>query len=226
MDFVEEQGVNIIANGTFNPAIFHPAWLSKHGLITSEEEDSARLSIAHAEVSQFQIPGMKFDIQTERCLIQAAAEPLVRSIDLFARIFGELLPHTPIEAVGVNYWAHFRLNSWKQRQEFGRRLAPIEEWGDYGKLMDHKGKDDAGGFSTLAFRAKFPEYGSLGAINVTVQPSTRVENDVGVFMNINHHIADENQTFNFSAIVTERFDQIIYQSREIISHMISVGRSS
>lgn len=226
MDFVEEQGVSIVANGTFNPAIFHPAWFTKHDLLTPEEEESAKVSIVHPEVSQFQVPGLKFDIQTERALIQAAAEPLVRAADIFSRLFGDLLPHTPIDSIGMNYWAHFRLNSWAQRQKFGRRLAPLDDWGEFAKLMDSKDRALAGGFSTLAFRAKTNENGDLGSINVTIQPSSRVENDVGVFMNVNHHYADEVRPFNFAQLVGENFDNVVHRSREIISHMVSVGRNS
>ena len=87
MDYVEEQGVSVIANGSFNPAIFHPSWLCRHGLITGDEEDSATLEISHPEISQFSIPGMKFDIQAERAAVHGHAEPLIRTAEMFAEIF-------------------------------------------------------------------------------------------------------------------------------------------
>lgn len=225
-DFVEEQGASIVANGSFNPAIFHPAWFAKHGLLTPEEEEAAKIGITHAEVSNFQVPGLRFDIQTERALIQSATEPLIRAADIFSRMFGELLPHTPIEAVGINYWTHFSLNSWKQRQAFGRLLAPLDAWGAFGDLMESKDKELAGGFSTLAFKAYLPENGSLGALNVTIQPSTRVGTDSGVFMNVNHHFADDKEEFNFPDLIGKQFDNCVRRSRDIIFHMIEKGRTS
>ncbi|MEM9086213.1 MAG: hypothetical protein AAGB23_09855 [Pseudomonadota bacterium] len=226
MDFVEEQGVSIIANGTFNPAIFHPAWFRRHGLLSEEEEETAKIDMVHPEISQFQVPGLQFDIQTERILLQAAAEPLVRAADIFSSLFADLLPHTPIKSVGINYWSHFRLSSWSQRQNFGRALAPIEPWGEFGQLMDSKDKNMAGGFSTLSFKAAYPANGDLGSVNVSMQPSVKIENDSGVFMNVNHHFSDSGKSVHYPNMISEKFDDVIKYSRRIISHMISVGRES
>tara|TARA_B100000678_G_C18200913_1_gene499413 strand:- start:925 stop:1614 length:690 start_codon:yes stop_codon:yes gene_type:complete len=226
LQFIEEQGVSIVANGTFNPAIFHPSWLLHHGLITEDENESARVEITHPEVSQFQVPGLRFDVQTERVMIQAAAEPFIRAADLYSEIFGRLLPHSPVESIGMNFWAHFKTRDWAQRQRFGRTLAPMEPWGDFAQLMERPDKESAGGFSTLAFKARYEDYGDLGSLNVVIQPSVRVDGGGGVFMNVNHHMGDSNEALPFSQLVPEKFDLIVRRSREIINHMIELARKS
>jgi hypothetical protein len=225
MDFVEEQGVSIVANGTFNPAIFHPSWLAKNGLITEDEEAASTVEIVHAEIAQFQVPGMRYDVQTERCSIHAVAEPFIKAADDFSTIFGEKLPHSPITSCGINYWAHFSLNSWKQRQAFGRLLAPIEPWGPFGQLLDGNDKETAGGFSTLAMRANHLKYGKGGSINVSMQPSGKVAADCGVFLHINHHFSKDDEETNFASMIVENFDSCVKMSREILSYMINKGRT-
>lgn len=101
MDYVEEQGVSVIANGSFNPAIFHPSWLCRNELITPDEEQSSTLEISHPEISQFSIPGMKFDVQAERAAINGLAEPLIRTAEMFAEIFQGLLPHTRLRQLAL-----------------------------------------------------------------------------------------------------------------------------
>src|SRR5206468_3509591 len=86
------------------------------------------------------------------------------------------------------YSAHVRLNDWKQRNRFGRKLAPIEPWGDYGKLLETADQMKIGGLSSLSMRAIRPEYGEEGGLNVTVQPSVRIDGNAGVFFNVNHHM--------------------------------------
>lgn len=226
MDFVEEQGVYIVANGTFNPAIFHPSWLAKNGIITSDEEESATIDVVHSDISRFQIPGLRFDVQQERVAIHASIQPFVRIADVFASIFGEKLRHSPMTSAGINFWVHFQLKSWEQRQKLGRLLAPVEPWGEFGKLMENSDKDLAGGFSTLAMRAHFGEYGESGAINVSVQPSTKVIGNSGVFTSVNSHFAhDEQNTEKLVSDIYNNFDSCLKRARGIVTEMISLGRS-
>jgi hypothetical protein len=227
MEFVEEQGVAIFANGSFNPSIFQPSWLQLQGIITAEEAEAATVEIIHPEIARFQVPGLQFDVQTERFVLHGAAEPFVRAADIFSITFGEKLSHTPISSAGVNYWAHVRLRDWKQRQRFGRMLAPVEPWGHFGELLESGERALAGGFSTLRMRAAYPPYGEGGAINVAVQPSVRVPDDVGVFIHVNNHFEEpEEIKINLSAAVYERFDEAVSRARDIVNHLTEIGRAA
>ncbi len=225
MEFVEEQGLAIVANGSFNPAIFHPAWLAKEGIITADEDAAAEIEIVHSEIARFNFSGVSIDVQSERFVIKMDVEPFVRAADLFYLIFGEKLPHAPVRSVGINFIAHASLGSFDQRQRFGRRLAPIEAWGPFGERMERKERSKTGGFSTLVMRASYEEFGESGAVNVTIQPSTRVANDAGVFISVNNHFSEDVGTENgMATVIVDRFDEAVQNSREIISHLISEGR--
>jgi hypothetical protein len=227
MEFVEEQGLSIIANGNFNPTIFQPAWLRAQGVITPEEEEAAKIEIIHPEITRFQVPGLSFDVQTERTVITALAEPFIRAADIFYATFHEKLGHTPITTVGLNYFAHVRLNDWKQRNRFGRKLAPVEPWKDYGKLLETSDQAKVGGLSSLSMRAIKSEYGAEGGINVTVQPSVRIDANAGVFFNVNHHLgkgAGDNEPL--TGLLYRWFDDLLLEAREIVETMTSVARSA
>jgi hypothetical protein len=227
MEFVVEQGASVVANGSFNPAIFHPWWLVAQGVIKEDEATSASVEITHPEVARFSIPGVHFDIQTEQMTIRVEAEPFIRAADLFYVIFGEKLDKTPITAAGVNYWAHVQLNDYEQRQRFGRKLAPIEPWGEFGRAMEVKGPKGTGGFSTLIMRSVWTDYGDEGAVNVAVQPSARVPNEAGAFIHVNNHFsADAAKESGFPVLVAERFDECLRTARGIIEHLTAVGRGA
>lgn len=226
MDFIEEQGVSIVANGSFNPAIFQPSWLALNDVINLDESEAAKVDVIHPEISKFQIPGFKFDVQTERFSMHAIAEPFVRAADIFVALFGEKLPHTPIDSIGVNYWAQVRLNDWAQRQRFGRSLAPIEPWGSLGERMESRDKSLAGGFSTLLMRLPIPENGEDGSINVAVQPSNKVSDGAGVFMHVNTHFGQKGEDRSFSEVLTESFDGAIAEARSIVAELTKQGRSA
>lgn len=226
MDFVEEQGMSVVANGHFNPTIFQPAWLRREGIITAAEEEAAVIGIIHPEITRFEVPGLSFDVQTERCSITAMAEPFIRAADVFYVTLHEKLGHTPITSVGLNYFAHVRLNDWKQRMKFGRLIAPIEPWGEYGALLNSSESSKAGGVSTLSMRAILSDYGKEGGINVSVQPSARVSDQAGVFFNVNHHLAEgAGGDDPLTATLYKRFDDLLAHSRSIIDDMTKRARS-
>lgn len=225
MDYVEEQGISIVANGAFNPAIFNPSWLCRHELISAGEEEASTIEIIHPEISQFTVPGIKFDIQTERAALNGLAEPFIRAVEMFSQIFERLLPHTPIDNVGVNYWVHFTAKDWAQRQRFARLFVPIEPWGEFGQLLESDDKNLAGGFSTLSMRAAFPDYGENGSINVHLQPSAKIGGDNGVFAAVNHHFSNFDGE-NAGGAVLRSYDSCMKYSRTLIKYLIEKARSS
>lgn len=226
MDFVEEQAVSIVANGNFNPTIFQPAWLERHSIITEEESVAAEIEIIHDEICKFKFSSIQIDIRSNRFVMNALAEPFVKVPDIFIIIFGNLLTHTPIHSVGINYSAHFQLNDWKQRNRFGRILAPIEPWGPLSGEFEGGDEEMVGGITSLAMKAIQPDIGPKCSFGVTIQPSTVIGNGRGVFVNINNHfqIDDLETASDWAAVVKERYDPSMKKSREILEYFIKFGR--
>src|SRR5882724_4226406 len=93
----EISAVSIVMRGSFNPGIFQPFWLAKQGLISEEAAGAATIEVIHPEVSSFEIsPDFRLSVQHDVFQIGRTIAPLVPICDLTSRIFGDILPHTPI----------------------------------------------------------------------------------------------------------------------------------
>lgn len=123
----------IVAIGDFNPAIFSPDWLQRNALIGEDDANSARdahnaksLLLSH-QVSAFETKWFSLQVLENRFSLTSkdALSPAFR--DLAVGIF-QLLPHTPITAVGLNFLAHFKLENEDAYHRVGDALAPKEVW--------------------------------------------------------------------------------------------------
>ena len=226
-DVTERLSASIVAVGKFNPAIFSPSWLEKFDIISASDAASAEMGVVHPEITVFRAGGFAFDIRTDRFSCEVESEPLVRVLDATATIFGDLLPHMPIEQIGINYIEHFRLKSAGQRIALGRALAPAAIWGEWGKRLDQLPNSNPGGLIVLAMQEPYDPPGS-GQRRVEVQPSAVVEpRDVGVFIAVNDHnnLVGDGTGTAAAEFLRGRFDRAVSEAREIVSSFTEVALS-
>ncbi len=175
----EIDGVSIVLRGNFNPSIFTPSWFALHGLLTERVAAGASLDIAHRRVTAFQADWLRFHVDEDRCQAETTVAPHVRVRDLVVRMFREQLPHTPLRAFGINRDVHFRADSPEHQDRIGRTLAPVEPWGAWGETIGLDGRH--GGMTSLTMSQLRPAGRPDGdQINVRVEPSKRINGNVGV----------------------------------------------
>ncbi|MCY3930504.1 MAG: hypothetical protein OXH70_02180 [Acidobacteria bacterium] len=137
--------VSVVLLGSFNPAIFTPAWFGLEGLLPRTTVESAELGVAHPNVTQFDAEWLKLRVRPDKFVVETSQAPTIRVSDLVVRTFREKLPHTPIKALGMNREVHFRVQSLAERDRIGRKLAPTAPWGEWGSSLepdgDHWGND-------------------------------------------------------------------------------------
>ena len=218
----QESGIVLL--GSFNPAIFQPAWLVKHELIDEEEYEDVKLSLVHNELTEFRVKIGKIRVEPQRFQIVSKEEPFVESLDLVLGIFSNLLPHTPIAQVGINYSVHFALEAAEQRHRLGRALAPIEPWGVWGQTLDGEVPDNRGGLRSLVMEEPRPNGRDIGHRRVHVEPSVRqnlVDPKVGVHMLVNDHfeLKEPDATLAMDWLA-ERFDASLSESKSIIADLM------
>jgi hypothetical protein len=158
----EAEGLEVIVVGSFNPAIFHPEWFSRHNLVGEEDAKQATINVVSGQVSEFKISGVKLLCVSDRLAMGIANMSLQPKVqDMLLQIF-TLLPHTPIGACGINPWAHYQVHSVEYWHKIGHTLAPKELiWKD---LVDKPG------MQSLTIKA--PREGEFpGELNLTVEPS-------------------------------------------------------
>ncbi len=125
---LELQGATIVLLGSFNPAIFHPAWFAANDLLRQKEADNANIEVTHIEVAAFSTEWLQINCTRERFQATTIQQAFSESLrDLVLGIL-TLLSHTPVKAMGLNTEFHFRVPSERYWHDVGDRLAPKPDW--------------------------------------------------------------------------------------------------
>lgn len=224
----EISGVQVVLVGDFNPAIFTPAWFALYRLLPEGVASTAKLEVAHPQVTKFTADWLNLEVRAERFAIDTAQAPHVRVRDLAVRVFREHLFHTPLKALGINRSVHFRVRNLAERDRIGRTLAPVEPWGRWGQDL---GPDGArGGMTSLRMSQLSPKgRPSGGQINVTVEPSARIGVEgTGVYVAVNDHYAIEETGpgagKGLMGLLESNFEGSLKRSEGIIDHIMSLAQ--
>lgn len=222
----EISGTSIVLVGSFNPAIFTPAWFEMHRLLPEGTAEFAKLEVAHAQATAFSAEWLNLNVMAERFSVETVQAPDVRVRDLVVRTFREHLNHTPLKALGINRSVHFNVKSLEDRDRIGRMLAPIEPWGKWAQELGLDGTH--GGMTSLTMTQADPGGRPKGGrINVKIEPSTQIgEGRTGVYVNVNDHYqfdADQPQaTEAVIQVVENHFDASVTRSNALIDHIMSL----
>ena len=182
----------IVLVGSFNPAIFHPAWFNFHGVAHKGIADSAQIEVIHRNASIFRLGDIQINVEPERFQVQTENAPEIRLLDLVSKVFGDILPHTKITSFGINRSVHFRAAAPEKRNDLFRELAPLENWGDWGRrIADNQGKI-SGGLESISMKEMLEDQDSSGHMWVRVEPSVILAGTSGIFMTYNRHFGMKN----------------------------------
>ena len=225
----EIDGVSVVLRGSFNPAIFTPAWFALHELLPNNAADTATLQVAHPQVTQFSFDWLSLQVTTDEFLVDTAQAPHIRVRDLVLRLFKEHLYHTPLRLMGMNRNVHVPLVP-VELDRIGRALAPVEPWGRYVEELDLDGEDS--GMTTLKMSQLRPKGRPPGSqVNVTVAPSNRIGGGrLGVYVQVNDQYAvpdaDTGGGAQLMRFLEDSFEHSIKRSDGIVDHILSLARES
>lgn len=121
---------NIVVLGAFNPAIFSPDWLELNQLIGPDDAKVIRSSENFVVTRQVtQLESETFRLLVEESKYQASctgvAGPHIRDLTMGVL---ELLPHTPLRAIGLNFDIQYRFHDSDAYHKVGDALAPKSIW--------------------------------------------------------------------------------------------------
>ena len=220
-------GVDVVVAGDFNPAIFTPAWFVLHDLLPGNAADNAQVQVIHPQITEFSADFLHLQATIERLSAETSQAPYVRVCDLVARMFRERLPHTPLKALAINRYVHFRVRSPAERDRIGRTLAPVEPWEALGSNLELAG-EQCGMTSLTMSQIDPPGRARGGRINVTVEPSSQIDDPrLGVYVGINdHYPIDETgpgTSERLMGVLEENFDVSLRRGEAIIDHVMSLA---
>jgi len=183
--------VSIVLLGALNPKIITPEWFLRNDLIDEEQCKNADVQIIHREVTVFATDWFDLKVETlsntGRFIITTKQEPYIRVFDLVMKTFGEILIHTPLGMLGINREVHYALPDAATRNEIGKKLAPREPWGEWGKqIQEGDGVlSRNGGLRSLTMEDRNLDDRNNGYIRALIEPSEIVK--FGIFVRVNDH---------------------------------------
>jgi hypothetical protein len=186
------------------------------------------VAIIHPEVTSFSAEALfVLTVERERFTIERRIAPLVLICDTVARIFTDLLPHTPIRAMGINRVAHFNVGE-EARERIGLALAPRDPWGAWGKAVSSGQGVKHGGLQSLTLIERNVSDRPTGWTQAKVEPSLLIgAGRTGIYMEVNDHfefvdpkqIADPREMMK---LLTSQFDEAIKKADTIIDQIMSL----
>ena len=213
--------------GQFNPSIFTPAWFGWRGLLSERMVDNAELQTAQPQVMYFRAEWLEIQVLNNRFMAKTTHSPSIQLRDLTMKVFGAELPHTPIQAMGINRNIQFLTRDFRERDRIGRQLAPTAPWGDWGMELEPDG--ERGGMVGLTMRqVNIPDRPGGDQINVTVGPWDQGKDNRGVSIQVNDHYTlsepdGRTATMEFIHILENRFEESLEHAEQIIDHVMSLG---
>jgi hypothetical protein len=171
---VRFEGVSVVLRGSFNPAIMSPGWLLAQSLVSEQEHDASKPEAIVPNLSVFTVGAMRFQVTPDVLTVETENQrEFERTADLVTSML-TILPHTPVNMLGINHFFHAALPSPDSWHRLGDKLTPKDYW----SLLTLPGT------RAVALQGVRPDR-FAGAVNVEVQPSGRVAQ--GIFISQNDH---------------------------------------
>lgn len=228
-----DSGVSVVLVGSMNPAIFSPEWLARHNVVSQDLADEADIRVIHKEITEFSCGWCNIRVDRNRFQAQTNEAPYVRLCDLVAVVFGELLPNTPVSALGINLVVNFNAPSSRARDALGQTLAPAANWGKWGQsivkdLSVADGKKWHGGVRSVTMQENRSDDRDSGWLSVRVEPSAKLSGMAGVFIEANdHYVIDaekgNNDALAYTHLLASRFDESMKRSEDIIDQLMGLA---
>ena len=216
----DRQRMSIVALGSFNPAIFHPAWFARHGLIRDAEADAdaSKVKVVSPEITLVESEWFLLQVTPERFSLETRdPRKFLPLRDLATATFG-ILEHTPVRAFGFNSFLYFPFVTADAWDHFGKHFAPKTPW---------SGILDAPSLQLLTIHGT--RSGSLAdRIQISIQPTATN----GVVISINEHyevdpsdIQDESPSaIAFANALEKEWDCFLEYSRTVGDHLLNEGK--
>jgi hypothetical protein len=204
----------IVLRGQFNPTILQPRWFSANNLVSETEADRAEVKVIHPDLNLVDFGSFELAVERDRFTVTTSGMPET-IFDLVTGTF-EVLEHTPLHVLGINFDAHFRLANEASWDAVGATLVPRENWEG---VLDRPGMR-----SVLVEGRRTDDY--IGHLQVRAEPSVRIKN--GLFIHINNHVGPyepdgADPGYVIREALRDVWDPALEQIPTIVEHVCSIG---
>lgn len=184
---IEFSGVAVVLAGSFNPAIFQPTWFSLRELLPEGVVlDAAGSILVTPDLTTFTADWLGIQVTQQQAIFSTLDE--ARSADLRDLVLGvcDLLPETPVDAVGINADAHFRVESEEAWDALGDLFVPKGFWDPLfdNEMWRARSSGSRVGVRSVTMEASID--GEQAFTRIEAAPSVRITPN-GVYIGINSH---------------------------------------
>jgi hypothetical protein len=216
------ESATVVLIGTFNPAIFQPAWLGANDLIRKEEAEGANIAVVNPQLTSFSAEWLSLQIFPERFQANTVDPAHYQALrDVVISIF-HLLEHTPFWTMGMNRDMHFKMKNEEQWHQLGHLLAPKDIWRP---LLDQPG------LRSLMIQGSPSKNDEIQIVHtVRIEPSTQVTPGIYIQLNVEASlpggaqagiIRQQHAAHGLINILAESWTNVLSEAQKIADHLLS-----
>lgn len=184
-EHIEKEELSVVFNGSFNPLIITPYWLSTKNLIRESEATNADVRIMHQEIVDFSLDWVFIEITQTRATFKCTKSPFFDiTRDLILGIF-KILRETPIYSYGFNFQSTISLKTQDRFYIIGNKIAPFSNWAE---VVEEPR------LQRIDILQKAPLNEIDGRITVQVYASEDLSIQFAIVINVNNHFAFDIKT--------------------------------
>lgn len=181
------EAASIVLRGSFDPSIFHPAWLAARGLISEEDAQRSEIGVIAEHVALFRVLWLDLHVTKDRFQARTTDPSYYPSLGELVRGVFSLLEFTQVHQMGLNRHMHIRVRDQAEWHRLGDLWAPKETWTE---ILHGKRPDGLPGVRSLTMEG-FREGSTAKLLLVSVGPSDQV--NPGIYLSTNEHYEQANQ---------------------------------
>ena len=176
----------VTLNGSFNPAIFQPAWFVRHGMLGEKEAENPENILQTDQELRFKAGKFEIHVARDGFAVSNFDSHCELVRDLVVSCFGNLLPHTPVRSVLIRRFIHFDAGTSEAVEHLRTLLVPKEPWsgwcGEINKSPQNSSVYGSGGMvSVTVCRQMEFDKGDI-YVFAKVEPSFHISSGTGIFV--------------------------------------------
>lgn len=233
MHQLRNKNANVILVGNFDLRPFALDKLIAKSIISLEEiRVVSTLAVIPNELVQFEFNDVKVTAQKNRLMAETSLSPFISIADLLTKTLRDN-PECAwnISAFGINVHYEYQMDSAEERDALGRRLLPIESWGDWSKELSEADKlspSDPGhpGLTSVTMRLPQTKDRPYGWVECRVASSDKLSEQLNVSISVNDHyaatFADKNPLSwtEMLDMLQSNFDRSTQKADAIVSSLV------
>ena len=211
----DPMGFSLTLFGAMNPAIHHPAWYGRVGLLNPDAEGYAQLDpglICSGDFSSFRTATLTVGCHRDRWIIETGQpDRHIELLEITSRLFDDKLPQTPIQSyeLALNY--HISCG----QRSIAKELVSIMPLASWGILPD---EIDAGAFLIQSTRDNTH-------VSLRIEPSQRGTSMLYLGFSFRHGIpvpvVQEGGRFSLQPLISQAYQNAVTYTSGLIGKIVA-----